>query len=417
MADEILHWDKDGGRAAGAITNDTNKFLRNLRVDPITGRLLVDAAVSITDDTEHAEDSAFTNGDNGKLVLGVRQDADTSPVSTDGDYHAMIFDNAGNQKVNVKISALPAGAATSAKQDTGNTSLASIDGKITATGAAVPASAFYSGMISAGGNLQGLTAANNIGDGGSLTAGLAVGDYNFDGSNWNRVRSISNATNSTGTGLTAAGILAQFDDVSPTSITENQFGNLRMSANRNLYGTIRDAAGNERGLNISSRNAALVEGGTASGSAIAAAPLTIGGRAASANPTAVTDGQVVNTLHDLKGRIIANLGQFRDLRSKQTTTISASTSETTIGTAVASTFLDLVALVISNTSAAAARVDIRDTTAGTVLFSLYIPAGDVRGFVLPGVSIPQTTINTNWTAQSSASVTDLRILAIFEKNT
>lgn len=67
-----------------------------------------------------------------------------------------------------------------------------------------------------------------------------------------RVRQITNSINTTGTGISAAGILAQFDDVSPNAITENQFGNIRMSTNRNLYNTIRDAAGNERGANVNS---------------------------------------------------------------------------------------------------------------------------------------------------------------------
>lgn len=71
---------------------------------------------------------------------------------------------------------------------------------------------------------------------------------------WDRIRSIINATNSVGTGIIAAGMVAQFDDVSPTAITENQFGNARMSANRNLYNTIRDAAGNERGVNVNASN-------------------------------------------------------------------------------------------------------------------------------------------------------------------
>lgn len=71
---------------------------------------------------------------------------------------------------------------------------------------------------------------------------------------WDRMYSAVNATNSTGTGITAVGLLAQFDDVSPTAITENQFGNVRMSTNRNIYTTLRDAAGNERGANINSSN-------------------------------------------------------------------------------------------------------------------------------------------------------------------
>ena len=41
-----------------------------------------------------------------------------------------------------------------------------------------------------------------------------------------------------------------FDDGSPDSIDEGDSGYQRMSANRNAYVTVRDAAGNERGLNI-----------------------------------------------------------------------------------------------------------------------------------------------------------------------
>ncbi len=45
-----------------------------------------------------------------------------------------------------------------------------------------------------------------------------------------------------------------FDDASPTAITENSFGFARMSANRNQYTTLRDAAGNERGANVDANN-------------------------------------------------------------------------------------------------------------------------------------------------------------------
>jgi len=47
---------------------------------------------------------------------------------------------------------------------------------------------------------------------------------------------------------------AMFDDTSPDSVNEGDAGVLRMSANRNLYGTIRDAAGNERGVNVNASN-------------------------------------------------------------------------------------------------------------------------------------------------------------------
>lgn len=42
----------------------------------------------------------------------------------------------------------------------------------------------------------------------------------------------------------------EFDDTSPDSVNEGDIGTPRMSANRNGYMTLRDAAGNERGANV-----------------------------------------------------------------------------------------------------------------------------------------------------------------------
>jgi len=61
---------------------------------------------------------------------------------------------------------------------------------------------------------------------------------------------------------------AEFDDTSPDSVDEGDAGAVRMSANRNLYITIRDAAGGERGANVdASGQVGVVE---ASAAAIAA---------------------------------------------------------------------------------------------------------------------------------------------------
>lgn len=75
-------------------------------------------------------------------------------------------------------------------------------GANSATGSAVPANAFYAG-INDGTNLQGMIATKN---------GL----------------------NSASLGILAAGMVAQLDDTSPTVITENQFGNLRIDTARQL---------------------------------------------------------------------------------------------------------------------------------------------------------------------------------------
>ena len=102
----------------------------------------------------------------------------------------------------------------------------------------------------------------------------------------------------------------------------------------------------------------------------------------------------------------------------QTTTISGSTAETTVLTAGgAGVYHDLLTVLVANTSATAVRVDFRDTTGGSVRFSLYVPAGDTRGFAPPVAPVAQAAANTNWTAQGSASVTDLRVFVQAAKMT
>lgn len=157
-------------------------------------------------------------------------------------------------------------------------------------------------------------------------------------------------------------------------------------------------------------------GGTASGSSLTAAPLTIGGLGKTANPTAVSDGQVVNSLHDKLGKQVV-VGSLRDLKSNQQTTITSSTAETTIVTADSTNFLDLYGLVLANTSATATSVTIKDATSGTTRFVFHVPAGDTRGFMLPeSAAHKQASNNNNWTATCGTSVASLNVTALFVKN-
>lgn len=101
-----------------------------------------------------------------------------------------------------------------------------------------------------------LPAAATLADDTSNPSTVSVGAlallWDPNDSNWDRVRAVNATLNAAAadSGIQAAGLTAQFDDSSPTSITENQWGNLRISTRRELYVQIRDAAGNERGLNI-----------------------------------------------------------------------------------------------------------------------------------------------------------------------
>lgn len=139
-------------------------------------------------------------------------------------------------------------------------------------------------------------------------------------------------------------------------------------------------------------------------------------QARTTNPTAAADGNGVIPVTDKLGKQVV-VGSIRDLKTQQTTTITASTSETTVLTAVASTFLDVYGVIIANSSATATSVTFKDATSGTTRFTIYVPAGDTRGFMLPeSGAYNQSAVNGNWTATSSASVTSLFITLFAVKN-
>ena len=159
-----------------------------------------------------------------------------------------------------------------------------------------------------------------------------------------------------------------------------------------------------------------IAGNTASGASDADNPIKIGGLAKTANPTAVTDGQRVAALHDKLGKQVV-VGSIRDLKGSQFTTITSSTAETTVVTAVAATFLDIYGVIIENTSAAACKVTFKDSTAGTTRFEIYVPAGDTRGFMLPeSGATKQAAVNNNWTATCGTSVASIVITIFYIQN-
>lgn len=57
----------------------------------------------------------------------------------------------------------------------------------------------------------------------------------YNGTTMDMVREVVNGANTTGTGILATGLMAQFDDASVVATTENQFGNVRMSTDHILY--------------------------------------------------------------------------------------------------------------------------------------------------------------------------------------
>lgn len=159
-----------------------------------------------------------------------------------------------------------------------------------------------------------------------------------------------------------------------------------------------------------------VSGAVAHDSVDSGNPQKIGGKARQTNPTAVADGDRVDAAFDDVGRQVTVPYGVRDLVSHQHTEIASSSAETTIVTAGgAGVFKDLLALLITNQTATAVVVTIRDATAGTTRMKVAIPAsgGYLLRFPAP---VNQAAAANNWTAQlSSASVT-VDIFAQFVSN-
>ena len=144
-------------------------------------------------------------------------------------------------------------------------------------------------------------------------------------------------------------------------------------------------------------------------------PVKIGGIARTANPTAVAANDVVSATFDDLGRMVIVPHQVRDLVTTAYLSLANGT-ETSLLAGAASTFHDLVYIMAANQSDAAVDIDFRSGTAGSVVFSVTVPADATAG-VAPPVPIPQTEVAQAWTADmADITGTTVTISALFIKN-
>lgn len=147
-------------------------------------------------------------------------------------------------------------------------------------------------------------------------------------------------------------------------------------------------------------------------------PATANNQTNGLQKTQIVDGSG-NVIGSTSNALDVNIksSTVRGAKASQITTITSSTAETIIGTAIAATFLDMYGIIIANTSATKCDISVRDDTGGTVRFIFSVPAGDTRGFMVPeSGACTQTAVNKNWTAQCSASVASIVITPFFVKN-
>lgn len=123
---------------------------------------------------------------------------------------------------------------------------------------------------------------------------------------------------------------------------------------------------------------------------------------------------------DNQKREVVTLASVRGALKSTTTTITASTAETTIIPATDPGISnDVYAILITNTSASTVcRVDIRDATAGTVRIQIQTVGGTpTNGVSLGGMFLTQSMPGQNWTATCGTSTTDIRITVLYTNNT
>lgn len=140
--------------------------------------------------------------------------------------------------------------------------------------------------------IQGTGATASVVPGVAMYVGGLNGSGNLEG-----IRTAAQALNTT-TGIFAAGMVACFDDTSPQAISENQFGSVRMSSRREVYSQLRDAAGNERGANVTANNGLQVA---------LTAPAALTPSAPATASVTTTDSTVVASAATRKGIQITNI--------------------------------------------------------------------------------------------------------------
>lgn len=175
--------------------------------------------------------------------------------------------------------------------------------------------------------------------------------------------------------------------------------------------------GNFVGVNIGTQAVDVaVVGNQPHDGADAGYPIKIGGKARTTNPSAVADGDRVDgTFDDIGRQVVVPFG-VRDLVGHQHTQIASSSSETTIVTAgAAGVFHDLISLILTNQTATAVNVTIKDATTGTtrMIIALAASGGAVLTFPAP---VNQASAAANWTATLSSAAVTVNIFAQFVKN-
>jgi len=319
---------------------------------------------------------------------------------TDGtDLRALLIDGSGNLKVNV------------AAGSSGNAAAS-------ATGAAVPADAGYTGFNS-GGNLVGVSSSNPLpvtveNSSIAVTGTFYQATQPVSGTFWQATQPVSGTFWQT-TQPVSGTVSATVSQATAASLNAT----VVQATGSNLHTVIDSGTVTTVSTLTTVTNAVKVEGnaGGAFDAATGAAPpanaILQGAVAASALPTAVTVTDLVAPMADKFGRQVILHNSIRDLTAQQATTITASTSSTTVVTAAGSgVYADITHLTITNSSATALIVTLGDGT-NSYIYALAANGGLTTSYPTPLVA---TSTNTAWTLTCGTSVSSIYVVIQYIKN-
>jgi hypothetical protein len=145
-----------------------------------------------------------------------------------------------------------------------------------------------------------------------------------------------------------------------------------------------------------------VAGDVAHDAADSGNPVKVGAVARTTNPTAVADADRVNLRANKLGDLIVLKNAPRELKVRNTVSIAGTGETTILAAGAASVYHDLTHLTITNGSASATVVTLRDATGGSAVdkYSIAANGGITINFSDPAT---QATAANNWTLQSSVA--------------
>lgn len=179
----------------------------------------------------------------------------------------------------------------------------------------------------------------------------------------------------------------------------------------NATATMNVAVTDSSGIQYSGSNPIPVTMVSGANDTIASLPFEV----MTTNRTSKSDGADIRPKADKQGRQMTRISA-RDLVQTAYASLTNGT-ETTLLSATAGFFYDLIYVMGANNSDAAVTVDIRPVTAGNVVMTLQVPANGTAGVSLP-LPLPQSGSDTgnNWTADmGDITGTTVYLSALFSK--